>query len=55
MLLKLSKWTHEESAILAQLEPQEILSSPSSSLFSTGPPQRDTEQYEECCRTEGLS
>lgn len=55
MLLKLSKWTHEESATLAQLEPQEVLSSPSSSLFSTGPPQRDTEQYEKCRRTEGLS
>ena len=33
---------------------RQILSSPSSSLFSIGPPQRDTEQYEECRRTEGL-
>ena len=34
---------------------RKILSFPSSSLFSTGLPQRDTEQYEECRRTEGLS
>lgn len=34
---------------------RKILSSPSSALFSTGLPQRDSEQYEECRRTKGLS